>query len=264
LQGACGVAIDQGDLDPIRAADQRNESPGHALGIGPDHAFNPMAEDLDRPPRRLDRAQPVSRDVGDQVAERVEKNDLADQPLFVLDRLERREDHDVVEPRPEFRGIAPSEQVGGGGGQDIATVKGWRNRRSTQIRVANLPDRRRVAPSEDVTDQAIVGNHEPVAPDLDGDQATVGPHAGVDHGQVDRPDREEVDDPGQDERPLGDVLGSDRVADVDHLGSRSQAQDHPLDRGHIRPIGTEIGRQRQDPGGHGRFSSIVWRHLGKS
>ena len=108
-------------------------------------------------------------------------------------------------------------EVGGGRGEDVAPVERGRDDLATDRRVGDLPDHLRTAGTRHARDQAVVGQDEPLLRHGDGHQAAVRTHPGVDHGEVDRPGGEGVDDVRQHEAAFQDVLGRDRVADVHDL-----------------------------------------------
>ena len=55
-----------------------------------------------------------------------------------------------------------------------------------------------------------------------------------------------VDDLAQDKRPLENILGRDRVGDVDQRSPRSDRKHDPLHRGHIWAFEPKVGGQGQD------------------
>ena len=75
-----GVAVDDGNLDPARAADQRDQGAGGAFGVGAKNSFDPLAGNLERPRAAGDIRKMIGIDIGDQVAEGVAEDDLTHEP----------------------------------------------------------------------------------------------------------------------------------------------------------------------------------------
>src|SRR3954454_12310991 len=113
-----GVAVDDGDLDRSRAADQGNHRPGGAIAVSPDEPVDACPGHLEGPVAGSRVAEPLTEEVRDQVAEGVAEDDLADESARMGGRLEVAERVEPGADRAERGGIATAHQVRGGRGED--------------------------------------------------------------------------------------------------------------------------------------------------
>ena len=68
----------------------------------------------------------------------------------------------LVAARAQECGVAAAQQMGGGGGQDVASVKCGRDDRTLQRRIGDLPDPRVLSPPRHPGEQTVVGQDEPL------------------------------------------------------------------------------------------------------
>ena len=159
---------------------------------------------------------------------------------------------------PTFAGIAPAEPDG------RRRAPGYRGRGTSKRRSvgesfgivgSSRSSTGSRAPQQAASDQAIVGEDEVSArrPRRRSSARSV-PTPGSTTARWTVPVGNASTILGEHERPLGDVLGRDRVTDVDDLRRGSDSEDDPFHRGDVRTVGPEVRRERQDPGWHDRSS----------
>jgi hypothetical protein len=134
-------------------------------------------------------------------------------------------------------------------GEEVAGVEGRADALAARAVVARLGQRHGARPGPPGTEpeEPVVRTHEDMALGVDG-QRTAGPaHPRIDHGQVNGPRWEEAVGGLQREGAAPDVLGRNRVGEVNDPGSGVDRQDHALDDPDVGILDAEVGQQRDDP-----------------
>lgn len=196
------------------------------------------------------RHEPLTGQVGDQVAEAVHPHDAAPEHPTGSARLAPRrlelQPHSIRDRRPQVGRPPAAQQRGGDGGEAVAAVEGRPSPSlevEEEIRPIDRPDLR--SGLELRREQPVVGGHEGVSAGVDYQQASRAPHAGIHHRQVHGARRKGGCGGRQQIGRAFHVAGRHLVREVDELRPRGQPQDRPLDRADVVVGEAEVGEQRE-------------------
>ena len=110
--------------------------------------------------------------------------------------------------------------------------------------------------AEERLEDSIVRPYEPMAVELASQGPTGASYPRVDDRQVDRTARERLPALLDEERGGGYVKRGDGIREIDDLGSRRPAVQHPLHLAWVARVGPEVGGQRDDHGQRGGATAL--------
>ena len=244
---AAAVVADDRQFQAAGGPDQGHEHSRGLLAIGVIDAecFIDSADDAGAAVGRL-AGQEVVGDVRDQVAERIDRDDLAADLLF--DHLGQRQVEliEMSRGRAEPPRFEAQTQAGGDRGHDVAPMERVRNVCQPVFPLAQPQDQRWPRAGHQAAQQPVVRRDVLLRADAGVEDRSLAAHARIDHGHVDRVGRKPGRGVFQHQGPAGDILGRHRVRDIDDHRRRVDREDHALHRSHIGAAGAEIGGEGDD------------------
>ena len=237
-----GVPVAHRDFDDAVAADQAHQRAAAHVGIRAQQR-SLVASDPAAPAAGCD---PGGWDVADQIPEAVDADDLAAEAASgVTARLGHGEAHGIADRPAELLRRDAIREVGRHWGEDVSAMKCPADLWQPEARLIELPGlRARFSQrgAEDAVVRADVGGA------FGGDEQGTprAPHAGIDHGQVDRRFREVGCGTGKHICGLTHVLGRDLVGQIHEADVRRDAEDHAFHDADKAVGQAEVCGQRYD------------------
>jgi hypothetical protein len=237
-------AVTDGDLEEPPAVHDRDGLAVCDGGVRPLHAARPRPADDDRTSGAAGERRRV--DVGHEVPEAVDVDDLAADPPRLDGGNRRREAYHLRDLRAERGGRGPDGQRGGDRREYVPSVERRASGLEEESLVGEMDDAAGRVGGRGEREDAVVRADEERARRLDADRPARAPDPGVDDRDVNRPRREVRRRVPERERAGEHVLRRDAVRHVDDPGHGRAARDHALHDADERVDEAEVGRERDD------------------
>src|SRR5581483_889941 len=163
----------------------------------------------------------------------------------MLDLAERQADV-IGHLRTELRRIDAFAQPSGDRSKDIAAMKGLTHRMQEVALGSDMPHYELFFACIHQRQHAIVRSDEQVIGGFDNDRTALAAHTGIDNHDMHRARRKEAIGLGDRPGTIEDVVGSDRVANIDDGGLRMEVQHHSMHDAYEWIVQTEVGSEGDD------------------
>src|ERR1043166_1594337 len=240
-----GAATSNGDLQMIAAAKKCTHRPLAGFSISRDQRGHRMSASGDlRRPRLREAIERAAIDVRDEVAESIDAEHHAAQPLVLDARLGNVEQLPIGERRAKLAQLDALRQPRRRRREPVAAFERAADVRQRVLPLGQLHDPRRAHVPEHRGQQTVVGGDEFIAAPLGGDAAPRRSDAGVDDAQKHGARGKVFERRGEFERAAKDVLRRNLVRDVDERGVGTNAKRDAAHGADVMIARAEISQQR--------------------